>query len=382
MARWMLSGVAGVLLLASTAPACSLCDSALRSQTTFRHEFEQAKIVLYGHLADSQLKNPTKGLGTSEFVIEKVLKNDPALANRQVLQLNSYVPVLDAKNPPRYVVFVNVKDGQLNPYHSRLVKYDSILAYLKEMDGLKGKDQTQQLLHYFKYLDSDDDRIAQDAFLEFAKLNDKEIGDIAKHLPAERLRKLLLNPKTPNERLGLYAFLLGAGGNDKDAATLLRTMIEKTDARTAPALDGLLSGYINLKPREGWDLTAEILADTKKPFNERFAAARTLRFYHAWKPAETGKEVLRCLQVMLKDGDIADLAIDDLRQWKMWDFTKEVLASFDKPAFDSPIARRNIVRYALCCPQEEARQFIATLSVNNRELVAEVRESLEAEKSN
>jgi hypothetical protein len=385
MRRWMtwcLAVTAVVLVLNSWASACSLCDSALRSQTTFRHEFEQAKIVLYGHLADSQLKNPGKGVGTSEFVIEKVLKNDPALANRTALQLNTYIPVLDSKNPPHYVVFVAVKNGQLDPYHSRLVKSTAILPYLKEMEALKGKDQTQQLLHYFKYLDNDDERISQDAFLEFARLNDKEVGEIAKHLPAERLRKLLENPKTPNERLGLYAFLLGAGGNDKDAAALLRKMIDKTDARTAPALDGLLGGYINLKPKEGWDLAADILADPKKPLTERFAAVRTLRFYHAWKPTETHKEVLHCLSVMLKDGEIGDLAIDDLRQWQMWDFTKEVLGCFDKPAFDSPLARRNIVRYALCCPQPEARQFVAALSKQNADLVAEVRESLESEKGN
>jgi hypothetical protein len=387
MRRWTTCGLTALALAAlmslNSAPACSLCDGALRSQTTFRQEFEQAKIVLYGTLANPQFKpGAAPGTGTTEFRVDKVIKSDPALAGRNKLELPKYIPVLDMKNPPKYVVFVSVKDNQLNPYHGRLAKSDSVLSYLKGVQDLRGKDRTQQLLYFFKYLDSADDTVSQDAFLEFAQCNDKEIGDIAKHLPAEKLRAWLKDSKTPSERLGLYAFLLGAGGNDKDAAALLRQMIEHTDGRTGPALDGLLSGYINLKPREGWDLAAALLADAKKPLTERFAVARTLRFYHAWKAAETQKEVLRCLAVMVQDGEIADIAIDDLRQWKMWDLTKEILAVYEKPSHASPIARNNIIRYALCCTQPEAERFVAALSQRDPELVAQVRESLETEKGN
>jgi hypothetical protein len=371
-----------MVLRIGTTLACSLCDSGLRSQITFRQEFEDAKIVLYGTLANPQIKpGAPAGTGTTEFHIEKVLKNNAALGGRNMLMLNQYIPRLDVKNKPKFVVFVTLRDGKLNPYSGRPVKTEAVLSYLNNIQGLRGKDRTDQLLYYFKYLDSADDTISKDAFLEFARLNDQEVGEIAKHLPPDKLRAWLKDPKTPSERLSLYAFLLGAGDKDKDAAALLRQMIERPDGRTGPALDGLLSGYINLKPREGWDLAASILGDTKKPSTERFAAARTLRFYHAWKPTETHKEVLRCLGVMLHDGEIADIAIDNLREWKEWDFTKQILASYDKPAFDSPIARRNIIRYALCCPQPEARSFIDALSRKDPDLVAQVKDSLDPDSS-
>ena len=90
--------------------------------------------------------------------------------------------------------------------------------------------------------------------------------------------------------------------------------------------------------------------------------------------------MLHCLSVMLKDGEIGDLAIDDLRQWQMWDLTKEILAVYEKPSHASPIARNNIIRYALCCTQPEAERFVAALSKRDPELVAQVRESLESEK--
>ena len=110
---WCPAVVAALAALAVSgppvAPACSLCDSAMRSQTTFRQEFEQAKIVLYGTLTNPQFnKRPgtAPGSGTTDFNIEKVLKNDPALAGRNKLEINKYIPVLDPKSPPKYVVFV------------------------------------------------------------------------------------------------------------------------------------------------------------------------------------------------------------------------------------------------------------------------------------
>jgi hypothetical protein len=374
--------VAGITL-PCPAPACSLCDSSLRAQNTFREDMAQAKIVLYGTIANPQFnKKPgaPPGSGTTEFHVLRPLKDDPARAGRKQMELSKYLPVPDPKNPPALVVFFDLKDGQLNPYHGRFVKSEAVLPYLAGVLEFQAKDRTQQLQFYFKYLDDADSVISHDAYLEFARCSDEEVGSIAKHLPADKLKALLQDPKTPTERLGLYAFLLGASGSGKEAAALLRGMIEQPTNRTESALDGLLGGYIHLQPREGWDLAAAILANPKKPLTQRFAVARTLRFYHAWKPAESKQEIERCLAVMLPDGDIADIAIDDLRQWKMWDLTQQVLAQFGKPSHDSPLARRGIVRYALCCPQPAAQQFIARLRQQDPDLVRDVEESLEFDK--
>ena len=83
---------------------------------------------------------------------------------------------------------------------------------------------------------------------------------------------------TPTDRLGLYAFLLGACGGADDAA-LLRSLLQNPSERVLPAFDGLLGGYIHLRPQEGWDLALETLRDEKQPFPVRFAALRMLRFY-------------------------------------------------------------------------------------------------------
>jgi hypothetical protein len=157
-------------------------------------------------------------------------------------------------------------------------------------------------------------------------------------------------------------------------------MIVRPTERTSMALDGLLSGYINLRPREGWDLAVSILGDGKKSFTQRFSVARALRFYHAWKPAETKVQVLRGLAAMIPDGEVADLAIDDLRLWKLWDLTPLVLAQYGKRSHDAPIVRRTILRYALSCPLPEAKRLVDDVRRRDPGLIRDLEESLEADR--
>jgi hypothetical protein len=367
----------------SPAPACSLCSGNPQSAVTLREAAAQAKLILYGTMANPRLSPAGVGLpgsGTTEFHIEKVLKTDPFLRDQKVIEVPRYVPV-DPSTPSRFLLFCDVYKQTLDPYRGVPVKSPAVLEYVQGAMALDGKEMSQRLLYFFGYLDQADEELANDAYIELAKANDREIGEVAARLAPDRLRRLLLDPKTRPERLSLYAFLLGASGGEKDA-DLLRSLILKPGERTAAALDGLLSGYIQLRPRPGWDLTVALLGDGRRPFPDRFAALRTLRFYHGWKPAQTRAQVLRGLAAMLPQGDIADMAIEDLRRWQLWDLTPAVLEQFGKKTHAAPILRRAIVRYALSCPRPEAVRFVAGLKQQDPGLVADVQESLEFEKGN
>jgi hypothetical protein len=382
MNRWLcLVPALALLALPCPAPACSLCG-ALANRATFRYESEQSKLVLVGTLANPRFnKDPSAppGSGQTDFHVERILKDDPLRGGRNTIELPRYQPVLDPKNPPRFVIFCNAVEGKLNVYGGRFVPSEAVLKYLEGAMAQAGKDRVQALQYFFRFLDHEDASVSMDAFLEFARSSDEEVGKVAVKLPADQIRRLLQNPKTPPERLGLYAFLLGATGGEQDAA-LLRKMIESPTERTTGALDGLLAGYIHMRPKEGWDLLVSMLGDSRRGFAQRFAVARALRFYHGWKPAETRQQILRGLDAMVGDGDVADVAIEDLRKWKMWDLTGKVLAQFGKPSHDTPIARRTIVRYALSCPQPEARRFVDELRRRDPDLVRELEEGLELEK--
>jgi hypothetical protein len=378
-----LSALALALMLAlpCPAPACTLCSGNPQTAVTTRLAGQQAKLVLYGIMSNPRLDpagSGAPGSGRTDFRIEKVLKSDPFITGKKVIEVPRYVPV-SPKSPARYVLFCDVYKGKLDPYRGMPIQSADTLAYVQGTLALDPKNTVASLLFFFRYLDHADQDLANDAFIEFTKANDQEIGQVAARLAPDKVRRLLLDPKTPPERLGLCAFLLGACGGPRDAA-LLRGLLDRPTDRVGKAYDGILGGYIQLQPRAGWDLAVAILADGRKPFPDRFAVLRTLRFEHAWKPQETRRDVLRGLVVMLDQGDIADMAIEDLRRWQMWDLTDAVLAQFGKRSHSAPILRRAIVRYALSCPRPEAARFVAQLRRQDADLVADVQESLEFEK--
>jgi hypothetical protein len=366
----LLVGVSG-----SRAPACNLCTAGAQQGLTWRQEAGQARLILYGTLENARLNGES---GKTDLRVEAVVKTDNSFKVTGVVEIPKYLPA-DPQAPPRFLVFCDVFNGKLDPYHGVPTQGKGAVDYLKGALALNAKDRTAALLYYFRYLDNPDKEVANDAFREFARANDREVGEVAPRLAPERLRAWLKDPQTPDYRFGLYAFLLGACGGDPDA-DLLRALLEHPDERTTSAYNGVLGGYIQLRPREGWDLAVALVRDEKKPFPLRYAVLRTLRFYHGWKPDETRDHALRGLAVALPEGDLADLAVEDLRHWQWWDLTRQVLALYPLKSHSAPIMRRAIVRYALCCPLPEAAAFVAERRRQDPGMVQDVEETLKFEK--
>jgi hypothetical protein len=377
-----LVGSALLLIVASVLPraqACSFCPGAMQ-RTTLAFELEQAAVVVYGTIANSRLNlqpDALPGTGSSELHVEQVLKNQPQAALAKTLTLPRYVPVLDAKNPPRYLVFFEVHKGKLEFALARTAS-PAVTAYLEGAAPERTKDRVQALRYYAQFLDHADPAIAEDAFLEFARSKDHDIGQAARTLSPAFVRRLLAQPKLEPERLSLFAFLLGGCGGEEDARYLRKLAAAGGDA--ARAVDGILAGYIHLRPKEGWQLTHDLLADPKQSFHVRVGAVRTLRFYHGWQPKETHAQVVHGLSLIVPDGDLADFAIEDLRQWKTWDLTANILAQFSKKSHEAPIIRRAIIRYALCCPLPEARAFIDRIRPSESEAIRDIEEGLAFER--
>jgi hypothetical protein len=369
--------IPAVLLIPSPIFACSLCKSDIGNSLTFRQEaaLKQARIILLGRVEKSDLTNKT-----TELRILSVLRSDPFLKNSEKIELPRHIPIVDPKDPPKVLIFCDVFQDKLDAYRGVMVTSDDTAKYLKGALALDPKEPSRNLLYYFDYLEHPDKSIAADAFLEFAKSSDREIGKVASKFSAAKLRGWLQDPNTIDYRLGMYAFLLGACGGAEDAATLQK-MLQKPSDNTLKAYDGLLGGYIQLKPEEGWRMVHDILRDPGKDFRLRDAALRTMRFYYAWKPKETKDQITKGIATALPQGDIADLAIEDLRRWKLWELTDEVLGLYGRKSHDAPLMRRAIIRYAICCPNPRAAEFIAQRRRDDTETVRDVEESVQAEKT-
>jgi hypothetical protein len=367
--------VALVLARPGVGLACSLCEGLQRQTPTFRQEAAQptARMIVYGTIENRE------GKVASDLRVKAVVRPDPFLKGKATLGLPRYVPG-DAKDPPRYLVFCDLDKGKIDPYRGVPVKGDGAVEYLKKALALDPRDAAANLSFFFRYLDHADPEVSRDAFMEFAKANDRDIARAAPRLSADKLRGWIADAKTPPERLSVYALLLGACGKPADAA-FLRGLLGGKEERYRKASDGLLGGYMQLKPREGWELALALLRDGRQPMLLRLAVVRTVRYYHGAHPRESHANVLKAMEALLAEGELADIAVEDLRRWGVWDLTARVLGLYGKKGYDAPLMQRAIVRYALCCkPTDGSKAFLARLRAADAELVKEVEESLKLER--
>jgi hypothetical protein len=374
--------LAVLALVPRQTPACSLCGSLQMQSPTFREEAASklARVILHGTIANP--RTSPDGKGRTDFIVKTVLRSDPAIDKTRSLVLSRYLPIDDPKDPPHYLLFCDVDGSRLDPYRGVPLRSAGTVAYLKKAFSLDGKKKADNLAFFFRHLDDPDPEVARDAFMEFARATDADILHAASKLSREKLRGWLEDPKTPRFQVGVYALLLGACGKPADA-DYLRKLLDSKEERYRSAADGLLAGYIQLEPRKGWELTHAILADGRKPLRLRLSVLQTLRFYRGAQPKESRPQVLRAMRTLLEQGELADLAIEDLRRWQMWDLTAEVLKVYGRKGYDAPLVRRAIIRYALCCqPTRETKQFLAGRRAAEADVVKEVEEFLKFDKGN
>jgi hypothetical protein len=374
--------LAGLVLCPVRVPACSLCDGAsLARVQTLREEaaLPLARVILHGTIANP--RTSTDGKGRTDFTVLTVLRSAAGFKAPRGLVLPRYLPVDDPKRPPHYLLYCDAEGSKLDPYRGvPLVGGVRSVAYIKKALALDGKRTADNLAFYFGHLDDADPEVSRDAFLEFAKATDAEILRAATKLSREKLRGWLDDPKTDRKRVGVYALLLGACGKSSDADHLRKLLASKED-RYRGAVDGILAGYIQLDQRKGWELAHSILADGRQPLPARLGALKTLRFYHGAQPKESRAHILKAMRALLAQGELADLAVEDLRRWHIWDLTSDVLGVYGRKGYDAPLLRRAIIRYALCCqPTKEVKEFLARRRATEADVVSEVEEFLEFEK--
>jgi hypothetical protein len=339
-----------------------------------RLHYTSAKVVLFGQLRDPRF-DPATDAGYTDLHVTAILKDDPARGGRNVVTLREYIPVI-GNTPPDYLVFCTVVNGRLEVSHGTGAP-GRVVEYLKAEVALPEADPVKRLGFFFGHLDSADTVIAADAFHEFARAPDADILKAAAVLKPETIRKLITDPNTPPERLGVFAFLLGICGGPADAAFLADLLRPNPlPDRTAASFGGLLAGYVLLAPKDGWAFTAAVLGDEKRPYSQRLSALGTVRFFQATRAEGCRAEVLRCCAALLPHGDLADQAVEDLRRWGWWDLTADVLAQWGKPTHAAPVVRRCLVRYALTCPKPEAKAFLESARRSDPKLVKFVEDQM------
>ena len=279
--RLFLLVLAPAVLILAPAPgrACPFCTMQGQTLTS---DVGQAQLALIGTFTNAKM-GEKYGEGTTDLVIEAVVKKHDILRDRKTLTLARYVPVDDKKS--KYLVLCDVYQGRINLYRVVMVRSDCDLAgylagALKVKDGKPG----ERLAYFFKYLDNPEMEISNDAYREFANAPYKDYRDMARDLPADRLAGWLRDAKTPSYRVGLYASMLGHCGKEEHAR-LLRSLLDSSSQKAVMGLDGVLAGYTLLKPAEGAAYVRGLLKDPARssagatppcaPFGSSGTAGRT-----------------------------------------------------------------------------------------------------------
>jgi hypothetical protein len=361
--------------LISAAHACSLCELSGKRHS-LGGELDRSEFAIVGTIANPRFVTDGRpGAGVTEFRIEKAFKNHPDLGKAKTIELPRYLPVLDAKNPPRYLVFGDFHKGKIDTFQGFSVRTSAVIDYLEATRPLRSGPRLEALAVYARYLDHPDPQVAEDAFLEFALSRDVEVLEAAKKVDLDKVRKLLADPKLDADRASLFSFMLGAAGKASDADWFVQ-VLQKPTAEQARGFDGLLAGYMTLDPKAGWSKAWEILADSKKSFVQRYGAIRAVRFFRNAHGKELRPQILHGYRLGVLDGELSDIAIDDLRQWKAWELTDLVLEQYGKSSHKSSIVERGIVRYAIACPLPQARAFVERTRRSDAEMVKDLEDSL------
>lgn len=368
------------LLLASVLVACPFCD---QTGKTLSREVADAKVVVFGTLSNPVLKFGKDGSeqSTTDLSVEEIIKDHEYLRGKKKLVLQRYLPLTG--EPVKFLIFADIYKEKLDDYRGIASNTKELVKYLQGAVKLPEKAVAARLVYFLGYLDHADSEISMDAYREFAAADYEEVVAAIRAVDPEKLRAKLIgwlkDKDTAPFRFGFYGMLLGLVGKPEDGALFLE-LLEDPDRGLITGIDGMMAGYARVDREQGWAYLLRQMEDPALPYARRYAALRSVRFLWKYQPdVVPRKELLRGMRALLDQSDLADLATDDLRKLKAWDFTDDILACFSKETHQLPQIRRAILRYAMQCPGEKAKAFLAEQKKANPKLVEQVEEFLKLE---
>jgi len=330
----------------------------------------KAGLVVHGTFSNPrQLSDPGPDEPSSltDMRVLKVIKSHPALSKQANVPVAGYIAGAKQK-PAEYIMFADVKDKQILPFDGIPVDGKDIVEYLQGAVAAQKLPVPERLAFFFKYLDHPNDDISRDAYMEVSIPPYKDIAAAKKYFDADRVQKMLQDPKTPPYRFGLLGMLTGVCGRTQDAETLRKMIVDK-EKRPSSGMDGLIAGYCLLEPEKGLSMVLDFLSNAEVDFNVRYAALRiTTQFLIKDAPVKNKKVIFDRLGSIVDNGEMGDLAIDELRKAEVWESAKRVFSAYessDAAATKNNFIKRAAIRYALKCPNPEAKTFVEKLRKSN-----------------
>lgn len=378
-------GIAAVTLLSliTVWPVLGCCPFCEQQGKTLAKEIAEAKLVVYGTLANAKINVSADGTdqSTTDLLIEEVVKEHEFIKDKKKLVLPRYMP--NTNEPVKFLIFCDVYKDKVDPYRGIPSNSKDMVGYLKGAIKLPEKDMVKRLAFFLPYLDNADTEIAGDAYREFAMADYPDVEALVKTVETAKLHgkvvSWLKDKETAPYRYGFYGMLLGLVGGKEDGA-IFHELLEDPERGLITGMDGVMAGYVRVDKDAGWKYVLGQLRDKELQYARRYAALRAARFLWKYQPDILPRsELMKGFVALLDQSDLADLAIDDLRKLKVWSETDTILALYSKASHQVPQIRRAILRYALQAPGEKPKAFIAEAKQKEPKLVEQVEEFLKLE---
>jgi hypothetical protein len=323
---------------------------------TFREEAAGSDFVIFGKLEPAEDGDDPE---STRYRITHRLKDHACIQGGEVVHIPRILPVPQAENTKGLLLFgIASKD---KPDFIRGVEGTRALRdYVLTVMSFDARDRGQLLRFTFDYLNHEEKALARDAFDEFAQDTEKDVWSVAKTFTPGKLRGWLRDERTPVSRLGLYAHLLSASGTPEDSLLIHNTIHRLVVSDNGMNIDRLLIAYAILTPKEGWKYTRELIVNPASEFHKRYDGLKVIRYFkehHSGVIAE--KELIAAISDLVAQHDFADLPINNLRKWKCWELNDQIFSLTDKKEFQKKFIRRDLLRYALQCPDARAAKYVA-----------------------
>ena len=355
--------------------ACSICAGYGQSLSLREQALKSnSKVILFGVITKSSLE--VDGTGKTEISVQKTFVLPSDFKPQASISIKQFLP-FDANAYNGILLFADYSKGQLDVFRGVSIPSKEVSNYAAGALGAITLKGPALLDYYLPFLQSPSREIATDAFLEFAKASDSMLLEFSKKMNPALLKSWILDPKVPEERLGLYSFLLGGCGIEADITFLLE-MLKSQDSRAQAAFDGAMVALIRLHPAQGWNALDGFLKADNTPLQTRLSCIRSIKVANEIMQGKSDKaEIFKALGIALKQGELADLAIEELRKMKHWGFTQEVLNIYGTKGYTAPVMKRAFLRYALTAPKDpQIEKFLAQLETKDSQMLLEVKESL------
>ncbi len=212
-------------------------------------------------------------------------------------------------------------------------------SYLRDLSLPDGK---KHLKFALEHLADADPFVAADAFAELAAFDRKTLESFSQDLSADVFRKLIDDPRTIGERLGLYGYLLGLCGDESDAERLRRRFLS-TEAFTGGA-DGLAAGYLLIAGEPGLaTLETDVFSSNEQSPLRAAALLEAFRFFRERDKSPFSRERLtQAACCGFNRPETADLAVGYLVEAREWSAMPRVIELLD--ARDDDADRKRAVQ--------------------------------------